>query len=185
MITYEQLLDEAAKNNLITKEKNLPISKGRIKGNRIAIQKNMPEREKKCVLAEELGHYYTGCGDIMDQSIVANVKQELRGRAFAYNKVVGLSGIISAYQRRCQDLAETAEYLDVTEELLQDSIEYYRNKYGQCVTTDDYIIFFEPNVAVLELMQQDYSAKAFYKIKGKEIQNARNATSVLFTRSIY
>lgn len=152
MTTYEQLLTEAADNNLIAKEKDLPISKGRIKGNRIAIRRNLTETEKKCVLAEELGHYYTGYGDIMDQSIVANVKQELRGRAFAYNKVVGLSGIVNAYQHRCQSLAETAEYLDVTEELLRDSIEYYRKKYGQCTTADDYVIFFEPSIAVLKMV---------------------------------
>lgn len=152
MTIYEQLLTEAADNNLIAKEKDLPISKGRIKGNRIAIRRNLTETEKGCVLAEELGHYYTGYGDIMDQSIVANVKQELRGRAFAYNKVVGLSGIVNAYQHRCQSLAETAEYLDVTEELLRDSIEYYRKKYGQCTTADDYVIFFEPSIAVLKIV---------------------------------
>lgn len=152
MVTYEQLLIEADENSLVAKEKNLPISKGRIKGNRIAIQRNLHKREKKCIMAEELGHYYTAVGNILDQSTVSNRKQELRGRVHAYNKLVGLVGIVEAYKRRCQNLHEMAECLDVTEEFLVDSLEYYRGKYGRCVMVDNYIIFFEPNISVLELI---------------------------------
>lgn len=49
MITYEQLLIDADNNNIITKEKNLPISKGRIKGNRIALKKGLTETEKNAL----------------------------------------------------------------------------------------------------------------------------------------
>ena len=78
-LTYEELLIEADCNNLVTKEKPLRANKGRIKGKRIAIRKNMTQAEKARVLAEELGHYYTAVGDILDQSSPANRKQELRG----------------------------------------------------------------------------------------------------------
>ena len=115
MITYEELLMESDRNHLVTKEKPLPISKGRIKGNRIAIRQDLTEKEKKCVLAEELGHHYTAAGEILDQSSVSNRKQELRGRAFAYNKLVGLTGIVGAYKHGCTSITESAEYLDVTE----------------------------------------------------------------------
>lgn len=67
-MTYEELLIEADNNNLTVKEKPLPVSKGRLKGNRIAIRKDMTETEKTCVLAEELGHHYTATGNILDQS---------------------------------------------------------------------------------------------------------------------
>ena len=130
MTTYEQLLTEAADNNLIAKEKDLPISKGRIKGNRIAIQQNLTETEKGCVLAEELGHYYTGYGDILDQSSVSNRKQELQGRIYAYNKLIGLRGIINAYNNHCQSLYESAQYLEVTEEFFAEAIAHYKSKYG-------------------------------------------------------
>lgn len=151
MITYEQLLMEADSKGLLTKEKNLPISKGRIKGNRIAIKKGMTEKEKKCVMAEELGHYYTGTGDILDQSSVSNRKQEMHGRIYAYNKLVGLMGIIDAHKHHCQNLFETAEYLDVTEEFLSDVLNYYKAKYGKGVSIDNYVIYFEPCLGVLEL----------------------------------
>lgn len=152
MSIYEQLLEEAAENNLITKEKNLPISKGRIKGRRIAIRRSLSETEKGCILAEELGHYYTAVGDILDQSNASNRKQELRGRAYAYNRLVGLVGIVNAYRHRCQSLSEIAEYLEVTEEFLMDSLKYYKAKYGCRAKMDNYVIFFEPSLAVLEMV---------------------------------
>lgn len=149
---YEELLIEADNNNLTVMEKALPISKGRIKGKRIAIRKNMTQAEKACVLAEELGHYYTAVGDILDQSSPANRKQELRGRIIAYNRLVGLRGIIEAYNHHCQDISETAEYLGVTEEFLNDTLTYYKNKYGMYTTVDNYTVIFEPSIAVLELI---------------------------------
>lgn len=152
MTTYDELLIEADANNLITKEKPLRANKGRIKGNRIAIKKDMTQTEKKCVLAEELGHHYTAVGDILDQSSVANRKQEMRGRILAYNRLVGLRGIIDAYNHHCQGLCEAAEYLGVTEEFLNDTIAYYKNKYGLYTTIDNYAIIFEPAIAVLELI---------------------------------
>lgn len=151
MITYEDLLIEADSNNLVTKEKDLPISKGRIKGKRIAINRNMTEIEKKCVMAEELGHYYTCTGDILDQSSVSNRKQEYRGRAYAYNKLVGLMGIIDAYKNNCRSLSETALHLGVSEDFLHDALAYYKSKYGIKVEIDNYVIFFEPYIAVLEI----------------------------------
>lgn len=151
-MTYEELLIEADANNLTVKEKPLPISKGRIKGNRIAIRKDMTETEKTCVLAEELGHHYTAVGDILDQSSAENRKQEMRGRIVAYNKLVGLRGIVDAYLHHCQNLSEAAEYLGVTEEFLSDSIMYYKNKYGVFATVDNYTIVFEPTIAVIELI---------------------------------
>ena len=152
LTTYEDLLIEADANDIMTKEKKLLANKGRIKGNRIAIKKEMPEREKKCVMAEELGHYYTGTGDMLDQSSVLNRKKEKLGRVFAYNKLIGLIGIIDAYKHHCQSLAETAEHLEVTEDFLRESLSYYKGKYGSNVTIDNYTIIFEPCIAVLELV---------------------------------
>jgi len=146
------MLVEAENNNLITKEKSLKANKGLIYGRNIAIKKELTETEKKCVMAEELGHYYTGVGDILDQSSVNNRKQELCGRIYAYNKLIGLMGIIDAYKHNCRNLYESAVHLDVTEEFLNEAISYYRSKYGTSVTVDNYTIFFEPHITVLELV---------------------------------
>lgn len=152
-MNYETLLKEADSLGLVVKEKPLQYNNGRIKGNRIAIRKDIETTtEKACVLAEELGHHYTATGNILDQSTVENRKQEMRGRIVAYNKLVGLRGIIDAYLHHCQSLSETAEYLGVTEEFLNDSLTYYTNKYGVCTQVDNYVIFFQPNIGVMELI---------------------------------
>lgn len=151
-MTYDELLKEAQDNNLIVKEKPLPISKGRIKGNRIAIKHNMTEIEKACVLAEEIGHHYTAVGNILDQSTVENRKQEMHGRLVAYNKMVGLRGLVDAYNHHCRNLEDTADYLEVTPEFLHETIDCYRSKYGVYATIDNYTIILEPTIAVLKMI---------------------------------
>lgn len=102
--------------------------KGLYVNGRIAINVKMSDIEKACVLAEELGHHYTTYGNILDQSDTSNRKQELRARAWAYNKQIGLLGLIRAYEHGCRNRFEIAEYLEVTEEVLEECISYYRKR---------------------------------------------------------
>lgn len=106
--------------------------------------------EKACVLAEELGHHHTSVGNILDMNDVRNRKQERQARLWAYNRLIGLRGIIKAYETGCQNKYEIAEFLEVTEECLQECIEIYRDKYGVYTTVDNYVIYFLPNLAVME-----------------------------------
>lgn len=151
-MTYEELLIIADDNKLIAKEKPLPISDGRIKGNRIAIRRGMSTTKKACVLAEELGHHFTTHGNIIEQTTVSDVKQENQARLWAYNKMVGLQGIIDAYKNGCRSRHEMAEYLEVTEEFLAEALDKYRSKYGCFATLDNYVIYFEPYIGVLEIL---------------------------------
>lgn len=143
-MTYEDLLKEAEECGLVVKEKPLRAYKGRIKGNRIAIKKDLSDTEKGCVLIEELGHYYTTVGDILDQSRIENKKQERRARAWGYDRLIGLTGIINAYKDGCRNRYEIAEYLNVSEEFLEDAIKYYHEKYGLYYEVDNYIVYFNP-----------------------------------------
>lgn len=104
--------------------------------------------EKACVLAEELGHHHTSVGNILDMDLTGNRKQERQARLWAYNKLIGLSGIIEAFEHGCQSRFEIAEYLDVTEEFLEECLACYRNKYGIGTTLDNYYIMFIPNLNV-------------------------------------
>lgn len=150
-MNYETLLDEASNSGLIVKEKPLYSSDGRIKGNRIAIRQDITTTtEKSCVLAEELGHHYTSIGNIIDLSDVQNRKQERQARLWAYNKQIGLYGLIRAFQHGCTSLHEIAEYLEVTEQFLHEAIECYRNKHGICTAVDNYVIYFIPNLTIGE-----------------------------------
>lgn len=148
-MNYEALLEEAHQEGLVVKEKPLKYNNGRIKGKRIAIRQDIETNtEKTCVLAEELGHHHTSVGNILDMSDVRNRKQERQARLWAYNKLIGLSGIIEAFEHGCQSRYEMAEYLDVTEEFLEECVACYRNKYGVGTTLDNYYIMFIPNLNV-------------------------------------
>lgn len=143
---------DADHEQLIVKEKPLVNNDGRIYKNRIAIRTDLTDIEKSCVLAEELGHYYTTVGDILDQSDDGNRKQEMRARLWAYDKKIGLHGIINAYEARRTSIDEMADFFDVTPEFLRDAIKCYKGKYGHYVTLDNYIIFFEPNLSVAKMI---------------------------------
>lgn len=150
-MNYEALLDEAHQEGLIVKEKPLKYNNGRIKGKRIAIRKDIEtSTEKTCVLAEELGHHHTSVGNILDMNDMRNRKQERQARLWGYNKLIGLTGIISAFRAGRQNRYEIAEMLNVTEEYLQECIDCYRDKYGVYTEIDNYIIYFIPNLAVME-----------------------------------
>ena len=147
---YEVLLNDANTEGLSIKERPFRTYDGRIKGNTIYLRQNMNTVEKACVLAEEMGHHYTSVGNILDMSDTHNRKQERQARLWAYNRLIGLRGIIKAYETGCQNRYEIAEFLEVTEECLQECIEIYRDKYGVYTIVDNYVIYFLPNLAVME-----------------------------------
>ena len=154
-MNYEDLLMET-ENEGISVDENFYFEsnlKGLYIDKNIALASSLKtSNEKTCVLAEELGHYHTTVGNILDQRKAENRKQELHARAWAYNKMIGLDGIIKAYEHNCHSLHETAEFLNVTEDFLRDALKYYKSKYGECTTIDNYIIYFEPSLGIGKLI---------------------------------
>ena len=151
-MNYEQLLTAADQEGLLVKEQPLTEHDGLIRGSHIAIRKDIEtQAEKSCVLAEEIGHYRTSSGNILDQNKEESRKQEYRARLYGYNLKIGLTGLISAYEAGCGNLCEMAEYLDATEEYLKEAIDCYKSKYRLCTSIDNYIIYFEP-LAVIKLI---------------------------------
>ena len=153
-MNYEDLLEEARIDGIRVYE-NYRFRSPRIKGlycdGNVALSDMLKTSAERCsVLAEELGHHYTAVGDITDLNTVSSRKLERLGRIYAYNKLIGLSGIVDAYEHRCQSRHEMAELLDVTEEFLEEAICYYREKYGQQIRYGNYVIYFEPYLAVMK-----------------------------------
>ena len=145
MDNYEMLLDQAESSGLSVQEKPLQYNDGRIRGNRILIRSTIETRcQKAAVLCEEIGHYETAVGNILDQSVASNRKQELRGRIWAYNRLIGLTGIIRAYKMGCRN--------HVPEDTLQEALNYYNARYGVCTQVDNFVIYFEPALGVMELI---------------------------------
>lgn len=153
MDLYEIWIQKAADAGLFVIENASFQSqaKGLIYDDCIGLSKQLQTKtEKVCILVEELGHYYTSTGNILDQRDVRNRKQEYRARLWAYNRLVGLSSIINAYNHGCQNLHDTADFLQVTELFLTDILTCYKSKYGICKEVGNYIIYFEPYLHVEE-----------------------------------
>ena len=145
---YDALLDEANAEGISVKERPFKTYDGRLKGKDIYLRKDMNTTEKTCVLAEEMGHHYTTVGNILNMESIQNRKQERQARLHGYNRLIGLAGLINAYDHGCQNKYEVAEYLEVTDEFLTDCIECYRQKYGIGATVDNYYIMFIPNLTI-------------------------------------
>lgn len=152
MINYENLLIEVSECDIDICETTF---KGEGKGfyleNTIFIDKNLNNSaEKKCVLAEELGHHHTTYGNILDTSRINSIKQEKIARNWGYEKLVGIVDLINAYNYGVVGRHNLAEHLNVTEKFLEEAINHYREKYGTHYQIDNYVVFFEPNFGVLK-----------------------------------
>lgn len=150
MNAYERLEEEARENNIdiIDYPFNNNI-KGIYYDGSIGLSDKIKScTEKTCILAEELGHHYTTVGNILDQKDPASRKQEMRARVWAYDRLIGLQGIINAYEAGCRNCYEMADHLGVTEEALSECLDAYREKYGTGVRQGKYYIIFDPILAV-------------------------------------
>ena len=106
-------------------DQNIPVDGLYIDGS-IAIHSGLSTAQTADTLAEELEHHYTSYGNILDQHDTVCRKQEHLARLRAYDRRIGLSGIIHGYRNHCHNLHELAERLDVSEEFLKEALEYYR-----------------------------------------------------------
>jgi len=165
---YERLQNEATDLKIKVEER---LMKKRIKGlygdNVIWINKGIEtSAEKACVLAEEIGHYHLSVGDILDQSITCNKKQEILARRWAFNKLVPLQSVVDVLKAGCRTRYEIAEMLQITEDFLEDTINYYRTKYGTQVRIDEkFILFFNPTLAFFENLEvESFEHKCQYHI---------------------
>lgn len=149
-MTYDELLMEADEAGLIVKEASLALNDGLCVGNKIAIREDITTSIQKAdTLAEEMGHHYTTVGTIVEMQSIEDEKQERTARLWAYNKRIGLHGIVEAFKAHCTGPFEIAEFLDVSEDFLQEALECYRQIYGTGTMVDNYYIRFEPNLQIL------------------------------------
>ncbi|MED1800686.1 ImmA/IrrE family metallo-endopeptidase [Brevibacillus porteri] len=145
-MTYEELYQEATQLGIDIYEMPLkPRINGLYGDNVIGINKFIPtSTEKVCILAEELGHYFTSSGDILDQSEIANRKQEKRARSWGYEKLIPLNRFVQAHKHGIRNRYELADHLGVTEDFLESAINRYIEKYGTHVMVGTSIVTFEP-----------------------------------------
>lgn len=122
MTKYEELIGEY--EHLIIEERPM-VNDGLYADGCVWINQDMPTNRKACVLAEEVGHYETSSGNILDQTDTGNRKQELTARKWAYNKVVPEEKISEAISAGYTEVWEIADHLDVDEQFLREALKYY------------------------------------------------------------
>lgn len=141
------LYDYAEENDIDVIEDSIP--NGKLKGfyfeNIIVLDTSInSDAELTSILAEEIGHYETSYGDILDQTNSNNQKQEIKARRWAHNKLIPLNKFIECYEAKCKTRHEVAEFLGVTEVFLEEAITQYQLKYGTHTEFGEYFIFFNP-----------------------------------------
>lgn len=139
-------------DNLLRRHSNLPVFekdlqygfKGLYKNGKIVIDKKLTTVEKGCILAEELGHHFLTVGNILDQSKIINRKQEKVARTWAYKELIPLTCFIDAYEHGCKNRFEVAEFLNVTEVFLQETLDRYIEIYGDSINHENINIHLNP-----------------------------------------
>lgn len=126
---YERLLILAEKEGLTVYE-NYNLN-GNLKGlycdDNIALSYNLETASSKaCILAEEIGHYYTATDKLLDLSNANKSKQEKKGRAWAIEHLVPREAIASALACGCTKYWEIAEHLGMECKFIYEAMIYYR-----------------------------------------------------------
>lgn len=129
-MTYDELLIDH-ENDVDVYEHDLqenPIvkkagGKGFYLNGTILIQEGLTDIDKKCILAEELGHHYTSEGNILDMKHPNSRKQELHARLWGAIRLIKFSDFIKALQIYDYNLYMVADELGVTYE----TVRLYRN----------------------------------------------------------
>ena len=111
----------------------------------IYIEKNLPSCMKKIVLAEEIAHYETSVGNILDLQDIRNNKQEYEARRLAYERLVTLDNLVKCYKQGLTESWQIAEYLELDTKFVEEAIENHKVKHGLHFTHGDYFFRFTGN----------------------------------------
>jgi len=122
---------------------------GKVKGlyfdNIIVLHKSIEtEAEKNCILAEEIGHYFTASDIIIDKSKLKNEKQEEAAHRWAIKELIDPARFIDAFKVGVRNRWELSQFLDVTEEFIEEALVCMKKLYGETLAINEYIIHFDP-----------------------------------------
>ena len=99
MTIYEEALQNAFDRGLHVIE-NVPLESdaaAMIYDDVVLLSRMATYQQHVCILAEEIAHHDTNVGNILDQTDVANRKQERRARLLAFDRLIGLRGLIQCF----------------------------------------------------------------------------------------
>lgn len=151
-LTYETMKHLCEEDGYTVEEAPLQAHDGLISGKTILIRCDIEtNKEKAQTLAEEYAHGLINAGDITDQSVMANRKQEKKARRLSHKMMkVDLDGILKCHRAGCRNAYEMAELLGCTEAFLREALENMKERYGTHVGYKGYTIFLDPHLAVMK-----------------------------------
>ncbi|MET3092061.1 ImmA/IrrE family metallo-endopeptidase [Enterococcus casseliflavus] len=124
----------------------MPIhQKGMIHGSIVYLNPQQNYEELNSTVAEEIGHYLTGSGNIIEQDTPEKRKQEQKARDTGATILVTPGDILHCFESGCVSVWECAEHLDITEKTFKAAIKYYARKYDGIKTENKYTILFNLN----------------------------------------
>ena len=122
-----------------------PALKGLYFDNFILLDKNIDTvAERACILAEEIGHHFTTIGDILDTSDLHKEKEEEKSRRWASKLLIEPLRLIDAFNAGVGSRWELSQFLDLTEEFIEESLLHFKKLYGERITIGEYSIHFDP-----------------------------------------
>lgn len=144
MTKYEELIKEIRTYNVEVVELMLGGDYGYCYNDVIFINETSSEKTKYCILAEEIGHYFTSYGNIINLSDTKNIHQENKARIWAYEKLISPDALIEALTNGLNTTEEITEYFNITKEFFLEAIKYYRKRYGIYYVSKECVLNLEP-----------------------------------------
>ena len=96
----------------------------------VYINPRLSDREQNQWLAEEIGHYETTVGNIIDTKNLNNKKQEKQARDYGCKLLINLDGLIACWRQDIEKSEDVADIFNVTVPYLWGAIDMYRRKRG-------------------------------------------------------
>lgn len=162
-MTYDELLikheddvdvfEHDLQENPIAKKAN---GKGFYYNGTILIQEGLTDIDKKCVLAEELGHHYTSSGNILNMKYPNTQKQELHARVWGAIRLINFEDFLRALYTYEFNLFMVADELGVNYE----TIKLYRNYlFAHGVISLDDLLKYDHNKDLLKTKPFQFQTK--------------------------
>ena len=97
----------------------------------ILVDARLTYSEKAVVAAEELGHYKTSAGDIIqDRNSVESFRQEEQALRWAVDRLINPMDFVAAFNSGVRNRYECAEFFGVPMDFLDQAVRIYRERYG-------------------------------------------------------
>lgn len=144
MTKYEELTEEISSYGVKVVEMRLGQDCGYCCNDIIFINETSTDKTKYCILAEEIGHYFTNYGNITNLSKIENIHQENKARAWAYEKLISPEALIDALIKGLNSTEEITGYFNITKDFFLEAISYYRKRYGIYYVGKNYLLNLEP-----------------------------------------